>query len=96
MLCYSHSFVVVTTDQSVIPYQVPDSDLVSYNKSKMMYVAAVVCNFNGDQQEKEIIIGDGSSYIYNGIMYYNAPLNKEVTYYLFVRAYSFNNFTSVS
>ena len=97
ILCYSHLFVVVTTDQSVIPYQVPDSDLVSYDKSKnMMYVAVVVHNLNGDQPEKEIIIGDGSSYVYNGMTYYNAPLNKNFSYYSFVRAYSFDHTSFVS
>ena len=89
MLCYSHLFVVVTTDQSVIPYQVADSDLVSYNESvNMMYVAAVVSNISGDQWIKRIVIGDGSSYHYNGMIYYNAPLIKGNVYYSFVRAYS--------
>ena len=89
MLCYSHLFVVVTTDQSVIPYQVADSDLVSYNESmNMMYVVAVVSNISGDQWIKRIVIGDGSSYHYNGMIYYNAPLIRGNVYYLFVRAYS--------
>ena len=89
MLCYSHLFVVVTTDQSVIPYQVADSDLVSYNESvNMMYVAAVVSNMSGDQWINRIVIGDGSSYHYNGMIYYNAPLIKDNVYYTFVRAYS--------
>ena len=89
MLCYSHLFVVVTTDQSVIPYQVADSDLVSYNESvNMMYVTAVVSNISGGQWIKSIATGDGSSYHYNGMIYYNAPLIKGNTYYAFVRAYS--------
>ena len=89
MLCYSHLFVVVTINQSVIPYQVADSDLVSYNESvNMMYVAAVVRNMSGDQWIKRIVIGDGSSYHYNGTIYYNAPLIKGNVYYAFMRAYS--------
>ena len=97
MLCYSHLFVVVTTDQSVIPYQVADSDLVSYNESvNMMYVAAVVSNTSGDQWIKRIVIGDGSSYHYNGMIYYNAPLIKGNVYYAFVRAYSSSSTDSVS
>ena len=97
MLCYSHLFVVVTTDQSVIPYQVADSDLVSYNESvNMMYVAAVVSNMSGDQWIKRIVIGDGNSYHYNGMMYYNVPLIKGNVYYSFVRVYSFSHTTYVS
>ena len=95
--CYSHLFVVVTTDQNVIPYQVPDSDLVSYNKSvNTMYVAAVVSNLNGLQWNNKIVIGNGSSYYYNGMTYYNAPLIKDFKYHLFVRVYSFSHTNPVS
>ena len=87
ILCYSHLFVVVTTKQSIVPSQVPDSDIVSYNESVNMYVTAVVSNLTGDQWKRELVIGDGSSYHYDGIIYYNAPLIKGNTYYSFVRAY---------
>ena len=52
-----------------------------------MYVTAVVSNLTGDQWKREIVIGDGNSYHYDGIIYYNAPLIKGNTYYSFVRAY---------
>ena len=87
ILCYSHLFVVVTTKQSIVPYQVPDSDIVSYNESVNMYVTTVVSNLTGDQWRREIVIGDGGSYHYDGIIYYNAPLIKGNAYYSFVRAY---------
>ena len=95
--CYSHLFVVVTTDQNVIPYQVPDSDLVSYDKSvNTMYVAAVVYNTTGLQWKNKIVIGNGSRYNYNRIEYYSAPFMKGDIYYSFVRAYSFNHTETVS
>ena len=96
-LFYSHLVVVVTTDQSVIPYKVPDNDLLSYNESmNNMYVTAVVYNASGDQWEKKIVIGNGNMYNYKGMMYYNAPLDKSFVYYSFVRAYSYNHNDSVS
>ena len=52
-----------------------------------MYVTAVVSNLTGDQWKREVVIGDGGSYHYDGIIYYNAPLIKGNTYYSFVRAY---------
>lgn len=89
----------MTTNQNVIPNQVPHSDLVSYNESvsdNTTYVAAVIYNMNKDYWEKKITIGDGNNYIYNGVTYYNAPLKKGFTHYLFLRAYSFNNIETVS
>ena len=87
----------MTTDQSIIPSKVPDNDLVDYNESmNNMYVTAVVYNASGDRWEKEIVIGNGSMYDLNGMVYYNAPLNKSFVYYSFVRAYSFNHNDSVS
>ena len=92
----------MTTNQSIIPSKVPDNDLVDYNESmnKMymnnMYVTAVVYNASGDRWEKEIVIGNGSMYDLNGMVYYNAPLSKSFVYYSFVRAYTFNHNDSVS
>ena len=87
----------MTTDQTTVPIQVPDSNLVSYSESdKKMYVTAVVRNMSGDQWEKKIVIGNGGNITEAGINYYNAPLNKDNTYYLFVRAYAFNHSDSVS
>ena len=86
----------MTTDQNIIPYKVPDNDLVSYNESVKMYVTAVVYNASRDQWEKKIVIGNGSMYNYKGMMYYNAPLNRSVVYYSFVRAYSYSHDDSVS
>ena len=61
-----------------------------------MYVAVVVFNLNGYQWKNMIVIGNGSSYHYNGMEYYNVPLLKNDTYYSFVRAYSFYHTESVS
>ena len=61
-----------------------------------MYVAAVVFTLNGYQWEDKIVIGNGSSYHYNGMIFYNAPLIKGFKYHLFVRAYSFNHTNLVS
>ena len=86
----------MTTDQNIIPYKVPDNDLVNYNESVKMYVTAVVYNASGDRWEKKIVIGNGNMYNYKGMMYYNAPLDKSFVYYSFVRAYSYNHNDSVS
>ena len=92
--CYSHVFVVVTTKQNLIPYELPDIDLVSYKKSlNTVYVAAVLIE---NEWERDIFIGDGNSYEYNNITYHNVPLSKGLTYYVFVRAYSYIHTTSVS
>ena len=96
-LHYSHLFVVLTTNQNLLPSQVSDDDLVSHSKSaNMMYITAVIHNMSGDQWEKEIIIGDESNDVYDGVIYYNAPLNKDLTYYTFVRAYAYSHNASVS
>ena len=87
----------MTTDQNIIPSKVPDNDLVNYNESvNNMYVTAVVYNASGDRWEKDIVIGNGSMYDLNGMVYYNAPLSKSFVYYSFVRAYSYNHNDSVS
>ena len=52
-----------------------------------MYVEAVINNLTGDQWKRVLVIGDGSSYHYDGIIYYNAPLIKGNTYYSFMRIY---------
>ena len=63
----------------------------------MMYVAAVYNLTDHELQWKnKIVIGNGSSYHYNEMMYYNAPLMRGYAYYSFVRAYSFNHTESVS
>ena len=81
----------------MIPTQVPDDDLVRHSGSvNMMYVTAVVWNMSRDQWEKEIVIGNKSNYFYNEELYYNAPLDKELTYYAFVRAYAYSHNAAVS
>ena len=94
---YSHLFVVVTTDENVIPSQVSDDKLARHSESvNMMYITAVVRNMSGDQWEKEIVIGNKSNSSYNEVLYYNAPLDKQLTYYTFVRAYAYSHSASVS
>lgn len=96
-LHYRHLFVVVTTDENLIPSQVPDDDLVDYSSASMnMYITAVVRNMSGDQWEKEIVIGDNSNDTHDQVTYYNVPLDKENTYYVFVRAYAYSHTQSVS
>ena len=88
----------MTTNQSLVPSQVPDDGLVSYNGGSVntVYVTAVVLNMSGDQWEKEIVIGDETIDSHNGVTYYNAPLDKDHEYYMFVRAYAYSHNKSVS
>ena len=96
-LHYSHLFVVVTTNKDLTPSQVPNNDLVSYSSESVnMYITTVVRNMSGDQWEKEIVIGNMSNYTHNQVMYYNAPLDKDNIYYIFVRAYAYSHNESVS
>ena len=76
--------------------EVPDTELVSFTESdRMMYVTTVVRNMSGDQWEKNIVIGNGSNFTLAGKKYYNAPLDKNNTYYIFVRAYAYSHSDSV-
>ena len=90
--CYgsSHWVVVVTTDGNVTPSLIPDSHLVSYTESvgHTMYVTVVMDNTIEDQWEKTVILGNGNTSTWNGKSYYNAPLSKGVSYYVFIRAYA--------
>ena len=88
----------MTTSQSLVPYQVPDNELVGYNGGSIntMYVTAVVYNMSGDQWTKEIVIGDESIYTHNRVTYYNTPLDKDFTYYMFTRAYAYSHNKLVS
>ena len=83
----------MTTNSSLEPSQVPDDELASYNGGSVntMYVTAVVRNMSGDQWEKELVIGDETIDSYNGVNYYNAPLDKDHEYYMFVRAYAYSH-----
>ena len=96
-MSHRHLFVVVTTNNSLIPSQVPDRNLAGYGSETMnMYITAVVYNMSGDQWDKEIVIGNKSNYTHGQVMYYNAPLDKDNTYYIFVRAYAYSHNESVS
>ena len=89
--CYgsSHWVVVVTMDGNVAPSLIPDRDLISYTESigQTKYVAVVVGNTIEDQWEKTVVLGNGNTSTWNGKTYYNAPLSKSVSYYMFIRAY---------
>ena len=106
----SHLSVVVTTNNETTPSQVPDSDLVSYgdlgssgalasyggivgDKSSIMYVAAIL---NGDLGEKMLVLGNEGISRVGDKEYYNAPLDRQCTYYTFFRAYANNHNASVS
>ena len=84
-------------DGNVIPSRVLESDLVSYiDATGTMYVAVVMVNTIEDQWEKTVILGNGSSSMWNGKIYYNAPLSKGVVYYMFIRAYAARHVELVS
>ena len=94
-----HLFVVVTTDNSTEPSQIPDSDLVDFNDPlrDTMYIAMVLHNMSGDQWEKMIVLGAGNvTMSVDGSSYHNAPLDREKTYFTFVRAYAYDHNDSVS
>ena len=88
----------MTTSKDLVPSQVPDDELVSYTCGLVntMYVTAVVYNMSEDQWEKELVIGDETIDSHNGINYYNVPLDKDVTYYIFIRAYAYSHNKLVS
>ncbi|XP_065917231.1 uncharacterized protein [Dysidea avara] len=89
-----HLFVVVTTDNSTEPSQIPDSDLVDFNDPlrDTMYIAMVLHNMSGDQWEKMIVLGAGNvTMSVDGSSYHNAPLDREKTYFTFVRAYAYDH-----
>ena len=98
--------VVVTSDKTVIPSQIPDSNLLSYTGSNLlsytesigqiMYVAVVMVNTIEDQWEKSVTLGSGNTTTWNGRTFYNAPLRKDVSYYVFIRAYVVDHVDSVS
>ena len=86
----------MTTNKDLVPSQVPDDELVSYNGVNTMYVTAIVSNIRGDQWEKEIVVGDDAIDSHNGVTYYNVPLDKDLTCYIFIRAYAYSHNKSVS
>jgi len=112
MYVFSHLFVVVTTKNETSPSQIPDRDLVSYNdfdadasasyggiignKSPILYVAAVLSNTNGDLEEKMLVLGNENISKVGDREFYNAPLDRECTYYTFIRAYADSHTDSVS
>jgi len=91
----------VTTDNNTEPSQIPDSKLVGYSPTtSMMYIAAVVHNMSGDQWEKILVLGAGYiTQLVDGSVtkrFYNAPLNRDFTYFTFVRAYAYDHNDTVS
>ena len=105
-------FVVVTTNNETSPSQIPDDKLVSYNgfgagagasyggavgnKSPIVYVAAVLSRMYGDLREKMLVLGNESISEVSNKKFYNAPLDRECTYYTFIRAYADSHTDSVS
>ena len=88
----------MTTNGSLLPSQVPDDKLDNYDSGRLlnMYITTVVRNMSGDQWEKVLVIGNRNNFTHDQVKYYNAPLNKDNTYYLFVRAYAYDHTESVS
>ena len=88
----------MATKKDLVRTQVPDNELVNFNCGSVnaMYVTAIVGNISGDQWEQEIVIGDETIDSHNGVTYYNAPLDKDLTYYIFIRAYAYSHNKIVS
>jgi len=78
----------VTTDKTVIPSQIPNSNLFNYTESidHSMYVTVVMGNTVEYQWEKTVTLSSGNT-TWNGKIFYNAPLRKDVSYYVFIRTY---------
>ena len=88
----------MTTNKDLVLTQIPDDELVNCDCGSVntMYITAVVGNMSGDQWEQQIVIGDETIDSHNGVTYYNAPLDKELTYYVFIRAYAYSHNKTVS
>ena len=84
--------------KTVTSSQIPDSDLLSYTESigHIMCVAVVMGNTVEDQWEKTVTLGNGNTTAWNGKTFYNAPLRKDVSYHLFIRAYTVDHIDLVS
>ena len=85
-------------DKTVTPSQIPDSNLLSYTEAigHSMYVAVVMGNTVEDQWEKSVTLGSGNTTTWNGKTFYNVPLRKDASYYVFLRAYAVDHVDSVS
>ena len=70
--------------------------LTDKTSNDILYVAAVVAGTSGDLGGIVFVLGNGSMSEDGDKKYYNAPLDREHTYYTFVRAYASNHSSSVS
>jgi len=70
--------------------------LTGETSDDILYVAAVVAGTSGDLGGMVFVLGNGSMSEDSDKEYYNAPLDRECTYYTFVRAYASNHSPSVS
>ena len=91
---------MVSLEQQEDTEAIPDSELLPANPAKRnahlpLYVTASV---NYDDFRPTFTIGDGSSSTdpITQTVFYNIPLQKEQTYYYFIRAYSVAHTTEVS
>ena len=92
MLWYSHYYIVISLEQLEDTEAVKESELLPANQAKRdtdlpLYVTASV---NYEEFQSTFTIGDGSSSTdpISQRIFYNVPLQKEQTYYYFIRAYS--------
>ena len=96
----SHYYIVISLEQLEDTEAVKESELLPANKAKRetdlpLYVTASV---NYDDFHPTFTIGDGSSSTdpLTQRIFYNIPLQKQQTYYYFIRAYSTGHTIEVS
>ena len=97
---HSHYYIVVSLEKLEEPEAIKESELISAHQTKRnvdlpLYVTASV---NYEDFFATFIIGDGSSSTdrKSQRIFYNTPLQKQKTYYYFIRAYSEAHTTEVS
>ena len=90
---YSEAVGTSTGDVAGASYA---GSLAGETSNDILYVAAVVAGTSGDLGGMVFVLGNGSMSEDSDKEYYNAPLDRECTYYTFVRAYASNHSISVS
>ena len=96
----SHYYIVISLEQLEDPEAIKESELLPANKTKrdtdlpFLYVTASV-SYNDFQPTFTIGNGSSSTDPLSQRIFYNVLLQKEQTYYYFIRAYSTAHSTQV-
>ena len=97
---YSHYYIVVSLEQLEDTEAVKESELLPANQAKRnsdlpLYITA---SLNYKLLHQTFTIGDGSNStdLTSQRIFYNVPLQKQQTYYYFIRAYSTAHTTQVN